>query len=106
MKSSDNRQVGQAFAMIFQVGISMMTPIFLCVAAGYWLDQYFHTQCWFLILVFLGIAAGFRNTYYLLKGFFVKEHKDEITDGQSYHQDETHHRLEEEDSWEKPKKRS
>ncbi|MDD6207808.1 MAG: AtpZ/AtpI family protein [Clostridiales bacterium] len=106
MKSSDNSQVGQAFAMIFQVGISMMTPIFLCAAAGCFLDKTFHMQIWFLILVFLGIAAGFRNTYYLLKGFFVKDPKNEAAHEQADHQDGTHHRLEEEDSWEKPKKRS
>lgn len=88
MKSSDNRQVGQAFAMIFQVGISMMTPIFLCAVAGCWVDKQFDTQVWFLILVFLGAAAGFRNTYYLLKGFFVKKPRKEENP------EETHHRLE------------
>ena len=49
--------------LISQIGINMLVPVFICVAAGVWLDNRFHT--WFTLpLLILGIAAGARNAYY------------------------------------------
>ena len=50
--------------LISQIGINMLVPVFICVAAGVWLDNRFHT--WFTLpLLILGIAAGARNAYAL-----------------------------------------
>lgn len=61
-----DKHVMKNLAMITQVGISMLAPVILCVFIGYWLDQKFG---WFTVvpLLILGILAGARNTYLLLK---------------------------------------
>ncbi|MDO5422099.1 MAG: AtpZ/AtpI family protein [Eubacteriales bacterium] len=61
-----NKNVMQNLAMITQVGISMLAPIVLCVFIGAWLDEKFG---WYttLPLLLLGILAGMRNTWLLLK---------------------------------------
>ena len=61
-----NREVMQNLAMITQLGISMLAPVVLCVFIGYWLDNRFGFQSVIPMLI-LGIAAGVRNCYLLLK---------------------------------------
>lgn len=73
----ENRKVIRGLAMITQVGISMMTPIFLCAAIGWWLDRQFHTQCWFIIMLVLGVGAAFRNMYVVTLSFYSKDMKKE-----------------------------
>lgn len=68
-----NKNVVKALAMITQVGISMMTPILLCIFIGYQLDKHFHTKYWFIIFMVLGILAAFRNVYYMTKQFYAKD---------------------------------
>lgn len=52
--------------LISQVSINVMVPTFLCLAAGIWLDKKLDT--WFTIpLLFLGMAAGARNAYILVR---------------------------------------
>ena len=72
MKKED-REVVKSFAMITQVGLSMLTPIFLCVFLGGYLDKSLHTSYWFIILLILGILAAFRNVYYLTRQFYKKD---------------------------------
>jgi ATP synthase protein I len=51
--------------LISQVAIAVMTPIFLCVAVGVWLDKKFGT--WFTLpLLIIGILAGARSGYVLV----------------------------------------
>lgn len=72
-----NNSIWKALALVSQIGISMMTPIFLCAFIGYQIDQFFHTQYWFLIFIVLGILAAFRNVYLLTRGFYEKDMKKE-----------------------------
>lgn len=72
-----NRTIIRCLAMISQIGISMMVPMFLCAGIGWWLDGQFHTQVWFLILLFIGIGAAFRNVYFLTKSFYSEDMKKE-----------------------------
>lgn len=72
-----NHGVIRAFTMVSQIGISFITPIGLCVIAGYYIDRHFHTSCWFIILFFLGVLAAFRNVYILTKGFYEMDLKRE-----------------------------
>ena len=60
------KEIMQNLAFITQLGISMLAPVILCVFVGNWLDgRYgFHTV---LPLLILGILAGVRNCYLLLK---------------------------------------
>lgn len=69
--------VRKALIMVSQVGISMITPILLCGAAGYYLDRRYNASFWFILLVILGIIAAFRNVYYMLLKFYKKDLKEE-----------------------------
>lgn len=73
----ESRSVLKALTMISQVGITFLTPICLCVIAGYYLDKHFKTHYIFIILFFLGVLAAFRNVYYLTKSFYLKDLKRE-----------------------------
>lgn len=61
-----NNEIWKYVAMITQVGLSMLAPIVLCVFVGVWLDDRFG---WYTTvpLLILGILAGGRNTWKLLK---------------------------------------
>lgn len=61
-----NKEVMQNLAMITQLGISMLAPVVLCVFIGYWLDNRYGLSTVIPMLI-LGIAAGVRNCYLLLK---------------------------------------
>lgn len=78
-----NPKVVRTMALISQLGISMMVPIFLMLYAGLWLEEKFGIQLT-LIFILLGIAAGFRNCYILLmnasKDPKKKEQRDEKAD--------------------------
>lgn len=73
----EKRKILKAIAMITQIGISMMVPIFLCIFVGYKIDQQFKTQIWFLVFLILGFITAFRNVYNLTKGFYMKEKEKE-----------------------------
>lgn len=60
------KSVFKTLSLITQLGISMIVPIFLCVYVGSYLDNRFHWHT-FIPLMVLGILAGFRNCYILLK---------------------------------------
>ncbi len=75
------RKIFKSFTMISQIGISMMVPIFLCAWIGWWIDGRFQTRMWFLIMIFIGIGAAFRNVYMLTRSFYsedVKKEKERI----------------------------
>ena len=71
------RKIFRSFTMISQIGISMMVPIFLCAGIGWWMDGQFHTQIWFLVMIFIGIGAAFRNVYMLTRSFYSEDVKKE-----------------------------
>jgi len=50
----------------------------MCSFAGYYIDRYFGTQIWFIILFFVGAIAGGRNVYILAKkAYGSKEDSDQ-----------------------------
>ena len=50
-------------ALISQLAINVLVPTFLCLALGLWLDEKLGTGWIAVVLLFLGIAAGARNSY-------------------------------------------
>lgn len=66
------------FAMISQLGISVVLPILLCVFAGVWIDDRFGTQLT-VVFIILGVLAGVRNAYVMLQKIVtdMKEEQDE-----------------------------
>lgn len=69
--------VRQALVMVTQVGISMLTPILMCTAAGYYLDRWLGTGYWLILLLILGILAAFRSVYLLMQKFYAKDLRKE-----------------------------
>lgn len=66
-----NKESTKALALFTQVAISMLVPIFLCFFIGYGIDRFFDTNGIFLIIfTVLGILAGFRSVYMLVRGFY------------------------------------
>ena len=66
-----NRDTVKAFALFTQVTISMLVPVFICFFAGRAADRLFGFEGVFLIIFTLvGILAGFRSVYMLVRGFF------------------------------------
>jgi ATP synthase protein I len=56
------------------VGLEMGFSVAIGVAIGYFLDRYFHTSPWLLLFfLILGIIAGFRSLFSLIKGLDKNE---------------------------------
>ncbi len=72
--SKYKKSVFKSFSLITQLGISVMAPIALCVAAGVLIDNHFKTF-WTVPLLILGILAGGRNAYILAMSV-VKDDED------------------------------
>ena len=58
--------VARSLAMVTQLGISMLAPVVLCAFVGNWLDGRYGWSVTAVLLI-LGILAGVRNTWILLK---------------------------------------
>lgn len=60
------KSVHKTFALISQLGISMIVPILMCVLLGNWLEE--KTAVPFTIpFMILGVLAGGRNVYLLAR---------------------------------------
>lgn len=65
MKKNRN-EIVRSLAMVTQLGISMLAPVILCAFVGTWLDERYGWSITAVLLV-LGVLAGARNTWILLK---------------------------------------
>jgi ATP synthase protein I len=64
----DTRKYIKLLAIVSTMGISMVLAIVVAIAIGYYLDKWFKTSpVFFLIFMVLGIVAGFRNIYVVMK---------------------------------------
>ena len=72
------KSVYTTFALISQVGISMVVPILLCTYAGVWLEGKFDFP-FTVILIIVGVLAGVRNVVAIVKRMLqmVEEEADE-----------------------------
>ena len=60
------KSVYTTFAMISQVGFSMVVPILLCTYVGVWLEEKFDFP-WTVIMIVVGVLAGVRNVIAMVK---------------------------------------
>jgi ATP synthase protein I len=68
-KETKKSAIQMAYAS--SIGISMALAIFGCFFLGTWLDRKLGTEPYFtLLFLLIGIAAGFRNIYILMKRYF------------------------------------
>lgn len=60
----------KAMAMLSSMGVAMLLTSLLGIGVGYYLDKKFGTEPWLmLIFLILGIAAGFKNMFTILKRY-------------------------------------
>ena len=74
---NDNRQVFRALGLITQIGLAILTTVFLSIYIGYQLDNRLGTSYWFPIWLVIGLIAGFQNIYKLVSKFYMKDKKKE-----------------------------
>lgn len=70
-----NKNVMKSFALVTQLGISMLAPAFLCIFIAVTLEKYFNIKV-FIPLMLLGFMAGFRNVYMLVKDTYKDDGHD------------------------------
>lgn len=72
------KSVYTTFAMISQVGLSMVVPILLCTYAGVWLEERYDFS-YTVIMIVVGVLAGIRNVIAIVKRMqqITEEESDE-----------------------------
>ena len=73
----DNRSVIQTLTLVFQFGISMLVPIFLCSMLGVWLGNWTGVNWLMIPFFFMGALAGFTNIYKTVRKLYRQEEKKE-----------------------------
>lgn len=73
------KSVFRSLTMVTQLGISVMTPVFLCVFAGYYVDTRYGTSL-MLPLLILGVLSGGRCGYVMAKNTFLVNEKQEAVE--------------------------
>ena len=61
--------------LISQLGLNVLTAVFLCVAAGVWADRQFGTSLTLPLLI-LGILAGGLNAYKMARRTIEREQEE------------------------------
>ena len=75
----ETKQTAIQMARVSSIGIAMVLAIFGCFFLGRWLDRQLGTEPYLtLLFLLIGIAAGFRNMYVLIKRY-IKDDKPIIT---------------------------
>ena len=74
-KKDDMRYVWDALIMVFQFGINMLVPIFICSFLGVWLGNKFDISWIVIPLFFVGAIAGGNNIYKMSKKFIDSQDK-------------------------------
>lgn len=70
------KEVFRSLSLLTQLGISVMVPVFMCVAIGIFADKKLGTSFIVLIMLALGLLAGGRNAYILAKGVINENERD------------------------------
>ena len=63
-------EVFKSWALVLQLGISVLVPIFLMIVFAYIIKEYFKIDL-MLLFVILGVLAGVRNVYVILKNYLA-----------------------------------
>jgi len=69
-KGSNNLRI---LTYVTQFSINMLVPIFLCSGIGYMIDRKLDTDFVFILMFFIGAAAGARNIYILARREFKND---------------------------------
>ncbi|MDD3185673.1 MAG: AtpZ/AtpI family protein [Anaerostipes sp.] len=71
-----NKNVIRSLALITQLGVTMLTSVFLCMFVGLWLDKKFSTH-FFIPFLILGILGGMRGVYNLVRNANQDEEQED-----------------------------
>jgi hypothetical protein len=63
----DKRQVMNALVLVFQFGINMIVPIFLCSLLGIWIGERTGITWIMIPFFFIGALAGGTNIYKMIR---------------------------------------
>ena len=72
----DTRQVLDALVLVFQFGINMIVPIFLCCLLGIWIGDKTGISWMMIPFFFVGALAGFTNIYKMARKIYSRSDKD------------------------------
>lgn len=72
----ENKHVFRSLAMVTQLGLTVMVPVFLCVFAGRYVDRHFGTHLSFVFLI-VGFLAGIASAWRLAMRIVKMEQEDE-----------------------------
>ena len=72
----DTRQVLDALVLVFQFGINMIVPIFLCCLLGIWIGNKTGISWMMIPFFFIGALAGFTNIYKMARKIYSRNDKD------------------------------
>lgn len=72
----ENRQVMDALILIFQFGLNMLVPIFMCSALGIWLGRRTGVSFMMIPFFFIGALAGGTNVYRMAKRVYERDNRE------------------------------
>lgn len=61
-----NRDIVRSLSLITQLGITILTSVFLCMFLGLWLDRKFSTH-FFIPFLILGVGGGLSGAWKLIR---------------------------------------
>ncbi len=75
MRQDNKKEIMNALIMVFQFGINMIVPIFICTMLGVWIGDKIGAKWVMVPLFFMGALAGANNIYRMVRRF-LKSEKD------------------------------
>ncbi|MBR4515529.1 MAG: F0F1-ATPase subunit [Lachnospiraceae bacterium] len=66
--NNDQHQVGRMLVLILQIGLTMLTAVFMCIGLAYLINWLFGIDL-MVWLIILGVVSGFRAAYILIKRY-------------------------------------
>ena len=73
----ETRQVMDALVLVFQFGINMIVPIFLCCMLGIWIGKKTGISWMMIPFFFIGALAGGTNVYRMAKRIYERDNKED-----------------------------
>ncbi len=70
------KSVFRSLAMVTQLGLSILTPVFLCIFIGYQIDSRYGTR-WMMPMLILGVLAGGRCAWVLAARILEQERRED-----------------------------
>ncbi|MCM1105324.1 MAG: AtpZ/AtpI family protein [Blautia sp.] len=72
----ENSQIMRALILVFQFGINMLVPIFMCSLAGIWIGNKTGISWMMIPFFFVGALAGGTNVYKMARREWKEPDKD------------------------------